>query len=586
MAALDASAIARLLREFGQRMVLRGGNPFRAKAYARAADNLLTVAEPLDDMIAQERLREIPGVGVAIADIIKRLHATGSHPTLERMREEIPEGVLELLAVPGLKPEKIVKLHRELGVSSLAQLERTAREGRLAGVKGLGSSLAGKILRNLEVGRSTAGARHLHRAAEFLRLAERHLKAARIGLLRVTPAGDFRRGCELVRDFALVAQVQALPDGPETIAANEQLRIYLTDAQRYGATLLLATGSRSHLDALRAVATEQGLTLDRDGLKRGDTVIADDDENAIYTALGLQPIPPELREGSDEIARARAGDLPVLVTDEDIRGILHAHTNRSDGVDTLEAMAAATRKKDYDYFGIADHSRSAHYAGGLDVDEIAAQHAETARLNRKYAGRFRVFKGIESDILADGSLDYPDEVLATFEFVVASVHSRFKLDRASQTARIVRAVANPHTTILGHMTGRQLLRRPGYEVDVEQILLACAEHGVAVEINANPWRLDLDWRWHAKALEFGCMMSINPDAHATGEIDHTHWGVEMARKGGVPAPRVLNCLPLEAFVEHLDMRKAVLRARRRESKPRRRRGKEPAIQSRGTENST
>jgi DNA polymerase (family X) len=561
VATLDASAVAGLLREFGQRTALRGGNPFRAKAYARAADNLLALAEPLDEVVAQERLREIPGVGAAIADIIKRLHATGSHPSLERMREEIPAGVLELLAIPGLKPEKIVKLHRELGVSSLAELEQAAREGRLAAVKGLGSALAGKILRSLEIARSAAGARHLHRAAEFLRLAERHLTAARIGLLRVTPAGDFRRGCELVRDLALVAQVQALPDGPETITANEQLNIHLTDAERYGATLLLATGSRAHLDGLRAVAAEKGLTLDRDGVKRRGTVIAGADEDAIYAALGLQPIPPELREGNDEIARAQAGTLPALVSDDDIRGLLHVHTDRSDGVDSLDAMAEATRKKGYGYLGIADHSRSAHYAGGLDLDEIVAQHAEIARLNRKYAGRFRVFKGIESDILADGSLDYPEEVLATFEFVVASVHSRFKLDRAAQTERIIRAVANRHTTILGHMTGRQLLRRPGYDVEVEKILAACAEHGVAVEINANPWRLDLDWRWHAKALELGCLMSINPDAHSTDEIDLTHWGVEMARKGGVSAARVLNCLPLAAFAAHLKKRKA--RRRRR-----------------------
>jgi len=210
-------------------------------------------------------------------------------------------------------------------------------------------------------------------------------------------------------------------------------------------------------------------------------------------------------------------------------------------------MAEATRHRGYRYFGVADHSRSAHYAGGLSLEEIAAQHAEIDQLNRRYGKRFRIFKGIESDILADGSLDYPDEVLAQFDFVVASVHGRFKLDRMEQTERILRAVYNPHTTILGHMTGRQLLRRPGYEVDIERILSACAKHGVAVEINANPWRLDLDWRWHQRALELGCLMSINPDAHSTDEIDLTHWGVEMARKGGVPKERVLNCLDLPAF---------------------------------------
>jgi DNA polymerase (family 10) len=219
-------------------------------------------------------------------------------------------------------------------------------------------------------------------------------------------------------------------------------------------------------------------------------------------------------------------------------------------------MAAATRRKGYTYFGVADHSQSAHYAGGLSLDEIAAQQAEIDRLNKRYKGQFQIFKGIEADILADGALDYSDDVLAGFDFVVSSIHSRFKLDRAAQTERLIRAVANPHTTILGHMTGRQLLRRPGYDVDIEKVLAACAEHGVAVEINANPWRLDLDWRWHRKALELGCMMSINPDAHSTDEIDLIHWGVEMARKGGVAKARVLNALTLNEFKAYLRKRRS------------------------------
>jgi DNA polymerase (family 10) len=224
-------------------------------------------------------------------------------------------------------------------------------------------------------------------------------------------------------------------------------------------------------------------------------------------------------------------------------------------VDPLEVMAQASRERGYQYFGVADHSKSAHYAGGLSIEEVIQQHQDIDRLNRSYGNDFRILKGVESDILADGSLDYPDEVLERFDFVVASVHSRFRLDPKSQTGRIIRAVANPYTTILGHMTGRQLLRRPGYEVDIEGILEACASYGVAVEINANPWRLDLDWRWHERALELGCIMSINPDAHSTREIDLTHWGVEMARKGGVPAKRVLNCLTLAQLMQHLQKRR-------------------------------
>ena len=271
--------------------------------------------------------------------------------------------------------------------------------------------------------------------------------------------------------------------------------------------------------------------------------------------MGLQFIEPELREGRDELQKATKNSLPKLVLDKDLRGILHSHTTASDGTETLEAMAEATRKRGFEYFGVADHSQSAHYAGGLSLEEIAEQHREADRLNKRYGKSFRILKGIEADILGDGSLDYPDHVLGEFDFVVASVHSRFKMSEKEQTERILKAIKNPYTTILGHMTGRQLQRRPGYEVDIDQILKACAEHGVAVEINAHPWRLDLDWRWHQKALDYGCIFSINPDAHSIRELDHMHWGVEMARKGGVPPDRVLNAMTLAKLLRHLQRRR-------------------------------
>ena len=364
-----------------------------------------------------------------------------------------------------------------------------------------------------------------------------------------------------------MVEIADLPDTRKLSHGND-LTVYLTDARRYGITLLLATGSSAHLDQLTSLARSNGLALDEKGLRRARTIVASQSEEDLYRALGLPFIPPELREGKGEIERAQADELPSLVTDTDIRGVLHAHTNLSDGVDTLEAMAEATRVRGYQYFGVADHSRSAHYARGLSIDEIAAQQAEIDDLNRKNGGHFRILRGIESDILADGSLDYPDEVLANFDFVVASVHSRFRLDREAQTERIIRAVMNPRTTILGHMTGRQLLRRPGYDVDIPRVLAACARHGVAVEINANPWRLDLDWRWHQTALDLGCMMSVNPDAHSTREIDLMHWGVEMARKGGVPKARVLNCLSLAKIASYLAARARPARSTQRT--PRRR----------------
>jgi DNA polymerase (family X) len=555
MSRSDTATVAALLREYGERTALRGGNPYRAKAYRRAAESLGALTIPLDQLIREGRLTEIPGVGEAIADIITKLHRTGTHPSLEAMRKEIPAGVLEMLAIPGLRPDKVLKLYKELGIESLDALEAAARAGRLKAVKGLGAALQTKILQNIEISRSGAGLLHMHRAALLLENAARTLRAAHPELTQVTVAGDLRRGCELVKDLALVAEAPALDGGPAALKTNGTLSVTLTDKQHYGAALLFATGSIQHLEALQARARDNGLILSPHGLKRGRKLIASRSEEDIYRQLGLSFIPPELREGRDEIARARVGQQRVLVTDDDIRGILHAHTDVSDGVDTLEVMAQETNARGYQYFGVADHSKSAHYAGGLSVEEIAAQHREIDRLNNSFGKNFRILKGIESDILADGSLDYPDDVLARFDFVVASVHSRFKLDRTTQTQRIIRAVENPFTTILGHITGRQLLRRPGYDIDIEAVLAASAEHGVAVEINANPWRLDLDWRWHQRALDLGCMMSINPDAHSTRELDLIHWGVEMARKGGVPASRVLNCLPLQALTQYLHKRK-------------------------------
>ncbi|SCB51108.1 Histidinol phosphatase [Bradyrhizobium yuanmingense] len=372
----------------------------------------------------------------------------------------------------------------------------------------------------------------------------------------MTLAGDFRRGCELVRELTIVAEA---PRGGKTSepAQTDGLRIRLSDRKHFGAALLFATGSTTHIEQLREIASKKGMRLEADGLHKCRTLIAGDEAD-IYHALGLPFIDPELREGRNEVELALKGKLPKLVTDQDLRGNLHCHTDASDGTETLETMAKATRQRGFEYFGVADHSKSAHYAGGLSLEEIAQQHREADRLNKRFGKDFRILKGIESDILADGSLDYPDEALKQFDFVVASIHGRFKLDRKAQTQRLLRAISHPCTTIIGHMTGRQLQRRPGYEIDVEKVLRACAKHDVVVEINAHPWRLDLDWRWHQAALEFGCMLSINPDAHSIPELDHMHWGVQMARKGGVPADRILNAMTLPEITRYLRQKRRSL----------------------------
>lgn len=559
MPALDTRAVASLLREYAQRSALRGDNPYRAKAYSRAADSLTALAIPLHVLIAEERLTEIPGVGEAIADIITKLHKTGTHPSLEKLRKDIPEGVLELLSVPGLRPEKVLRLYKDLGITSLAELEAAAKDERIKKAKGLGAALQTKILQNLAIAKSGEGRLHLHRAAVLLAHAKESIRKSLPELKHVTIAGDFRRGCELVGDLSIVAEASKAGKAAKP-SPTDGLQIHLSDREHFGAALLFATGSAAHIEQLRTLAAEKQMRLEADGLHKGRTLIAGE-EAEIYRALGLPFIDPELREGRGEIEAALKGKLPKLVTDQDLRGILHCHTDASDGTETLETMAKATRQRGFEYFGVADHSKSAHYAGGLSVEEIAQQHREADRLNKRFGKDFRILKGIESDILADGSLDYPDDVLERFDFVVASIHGRFKLDRKAQTQRLLRAISDPHTTIIGHMTGRQLQRRPGYKIDVEKVLRACAKHDVVVEINAHPWRLDLDWRWHQAALEFGCMLSINPDAHSIPELDHMHWGVQMARKGGVSADRVLNAMNLPEITRYFrQKRRSLVRA--------------------------
>jgi len=334
------------------------------------------------------------------------VHKNGEHPSLQAMRKEIPAGALEMLGIPGVRPDKVLKIYKELGISSLDELEKAAKEDLLKPVKGLGAALQSKILQGIEIRRKGEGQRHLHRAAKLLDSAQEQLRRSKLDIEQIVPAGDFRRGCELVGDLAVVVETDKLEGMPRKLQSNSQLSVWLSDRRRMGATLIWATGSQKHVEQLRQLAVQNGMALDEQGLHVGQRVIARNEEE-IYAALGLQFIEPELREGLGEIELAKLHKIPRLVTDGDIQGILHAHTDRSDGVDTLGVMAEATKRRGYEYFGVADHSRSAHYAGGLSIEEIGEQRTEIDRLNKRYGNRFRIFKGIESDILADGSLDYP-----------------------------------------------------------------------------------------------------------------------------------------------------------------------------------
>src|SRR3954467_14333745 len=352
MASLDTRGVASLLREYAQRTALRGGNPYRSKAYSRAADSLAALAVSLDRLIEEQRLTEIPGVGEAIAEIITKLQRNGTHPSLEKLREEVPAGVLELLTVPGLRPDKVLRLYKDLGITSLDELEAAAKNDRIRKAKGLGAALQAKILQNLAIAKGSAGLLHLHRAAALLEHARKTLEKTQPELRHVAIAGDFRRGCELVSELALVAEAPIEDAKKPRQLDSSGLKICVTDRNHFGAVLLQATGSAEHLKGLRSLAEKKGMRLEPDGLHKGQTLIGAEEQD-IYRALGLPFIEPELREGRGEIERAKKGKLPKLVTDRDLHGILHCHTDASDGTETVETMAKATRRRSFQYFGVA-----------------------------------------------------------------------------------------------------------------------------------------------------------------------------------------------------------------------------------------
>jgi DNA polymerase (family 10) len=549
MRRLDAQQVADLLLEIGRRSSLEGGNPYKARAYIRAAESLRALVVPLGAVIRRSQLRALPGIGDAIARRILELREKGTDESLERLRAKYPPSLLELMDIPRLKPGAVTRLHKELGIANLKAAEAAARAGRLRKVKGLGLAVERQILEGAPLARGAQGRMRANRAAELLQAAAEALRSQ--GLENITVAGELRRGCEIVSNLRLVGTA---PD----VTAHTRLGavgVELVPPDKLGSALLFATGSDAHLAQLEDLAKKKGLILTRDGIGKPGGPLRGRTEEELYRRLGLSFIPPELREGNDEVGLARAGKLPHLVAQHDLKGLLHVHTDFSDGVHTLREMAEATRARGYRYLGITDHSQSAHYAGGLSIDAILRQHELIDALNDEFGQSFRILKGIESDIRADGSLDYAQDVLATFDFVVASVHSGFRGAKMEQTARIIKAVSNPFSTILGHVTGRLLLRRPGYDVDLEAILSACAEYDVAVEINCNPHRLELDWRWHRRAIELGCSLCINPDAHSVRELDLVQWGIAIARKGGVERQSVLNAKSPAQLIKHLQRRR-------------------------------
>lgn len=554
---MNKKEIAQVLDEMALLMDIRGENPFKIKAYANAA-RLLAGMDPeeFDRHVREGTLASVRGIGKNLSARIHALAEEGYVYEFEDLKKSVPPGLILMLQIPGLGPKKIKAVYEQLRIDTVADLEKACRDGRVQALPGFGAKTEARILEGIRQLEERSG-RYLFSLA--LEAAER-LRGAVAGVPGVGSvhlAGSLRRGHETVRDVDLVVATldpaavgRALAGLPGVREAREAgpgcFQLALADAppadvacclpERLGTTLFLATGSRAHL----AGPEGGGGAPEVEGAPEVLPWLPDfADEEALYRSRGCAWIPPELREGWGEWEAARAGALPELVREADIRGVVHAHSTYSDGVDTVEAMARACREAGYGYLVLCDHSRSAFYAGGLPEEAVLRQHAEIDRLNAALAP-FRIVKGIETEILRDGSLDYPDEFLARFEFVIASIHSSFQMAREEMTARILRALAHPMVDLVGHPTGRLVLGRPGYQVDVDALIDGAARWGKALELNAHPYRLDLDWRRCRQARERGVPISINPDAHETAGIRDIRYGVMVARKGWLRREDVLN----------------------------------------------
>jgi DNA polymerase (family 10) len=577
---MDSRTAAHVLTQIGALLEAKGDQKFKSRAYAGAARALVALdADDLAPLLNSGELIATPGIGPATLSVIRDLVETGESSYLSTLREGMPAGLLELMRVPGLGVAKIQLLHDALGVETVEDLERVAENGQLAALPKFGKKTAEKILKGIEISRRNA---HLERFP--VAAIEAHLLLANIekhpDVKRGDVAGSIRRHNEVVADIDIVAECTADPervaesfarapgvskakfgDEPGTVCIHfvdgTLLDMYCATSADYPMALWRATGSTAHVEEMSVLADEKGLKIKGNLLVRKDgTRIPVASEDALFSALGLVPIPPEMREGMGEIEAAARRELPELVTFDDIRGVLHCHTDYSDGSATLEEMASAAKDRGWSYLGISDHSESAFYAGGLKRDKLARQHDEIDRLNAEMKD-FRILKGIEADILADGRLDYDAEILDRFDFVIGSIHSRFSMEGEAMTKRVLAAMDDPHLTILAHPTGRLLLSREPYAINVEAVLEKAAEVGVAVELNADPRRLDLDWRYCRQAKELGVTIEIGPDAHSTAGLDNVHFGIGMARKAWLEAGEILNAQSAEDVLAFAQKRRAV-----------------------------
>ena len=575
---MDKNDIIGVLDLIGTMLEIKGENPFKVRAYFSGSRTLQTLEEDLGTVIEEERLGNIPGIGKALTEKIETLYTTGELEFLDKLKASVPDGLLELLEVPGLGGKKINALHQKLGIDSIESLTQACNDGRVAELKGFGTKTQDKILSGIE-NREAYAARHLWWDAR--RVADRILPGLQ-GLPevdRVEAAGSLRRGMETVGDLDfLVASSKPEPimewftqmEGIVEVTAHGdtkssvrfeggmQADLRVVPSEQFYFALHHFTGSKDHNVRMRQKALSMGLSLSEWGLRpeeekdssRSKGTVEAHSEEDIFKTLGLAYIPPALREGMGEVEAAEKNELPDLLELEDLRGCFHNHTTGSDGRNTLEEIVAEADKRGWQYLGVADHSKSSFQANGLDEARLEKQVEAIRVLNESGSFTSHIFAGSEVDILSGGKLDFSDSVLETLDYVVASVHNGLTQDEETMTARIIKALEHPKVTMLGHVSGRLLLKREAGKMNIQKIIDAAIANHKIIELNANPMRLDMDWRHWRKAAEKGLLCAINPDAHALPHYDFQLTGVNIARKGWLTKNHVFNTRSLQEVTQY------------------------------------
>ncbi len=574
---MDSRTAAHFLSQIGALLEAKGEHKFKARAYAGAARALIALdTDDLGPLVRSGELAKTPGIGPATLGVVRELVETGESSYLAKLREGMPEGLADLMRVPGLNAAKIQVIHQSLGVETLEDLERVAENGQLADLPRFGKKTADRILKGISILRRNT---HLERFPQAA--LEAHVLVANVvkhpDVIQADVAGSVRRHNEVIADIDIVAECSA---NPVDVAASfarapgikkatlgvepgsvdlrfvdgTHLDMHCVARGDFAVALWRATGSSAHVEEVMEHAKAKGVTFEGNNVLRKSKTLSIPDEETLFAELGLSWIPPEMREAMGEVKAAAAGKLPDLVVYDDITGVLHCHSEYSDGTSSIADMATAAQERGWSYIGISDHSESAFYAGGLKRDKILRQHEEIDRLNEGFTG-FRVLKGIEADILADGRVDYDAQTLDQFDYVIGSIHSRFSMDGDAMTKRVLTALEDPHLTILAHPTGRLLLSREPYAIDVEAVIEKAAEMQVALELNCDPHRLDLDWRYCRQAKERGVTIEIGPDAHSPAAVDNVHFGIGLARKAWLTSREILNTRTADDILKFARRRK-------------------------------